>query len=418
MQRKVIKRLGVLLASVWVLVFLTQDWIAALTEQLPLSSAVVQASISTLLILVIFSLQAIWSVFKKGNLTDGLGQALDSLCIELKQWMHSSSLATSTLEERQSVYGLLSGHLQRVNAHTETAAVELMQQLDTMEAEIQGFSSLISQHSEETEYLASDSQEKSQANQATLDNVSQLIERQNQQMETNQSKVLAVLNKSKSLQGSLELIQKVTTQTSLLALNASIEAARAGDLGKGFAVVADEVRNLSRQSQQAAEQIEEETQQMLETIREQFKDELSDDHQFQEKEILRQVANQMEQLGKGYQQLLEQHTQLISEMHATSGRFSDQVIRALSSIQFQDITRQQIDQVVHGLEILSINDQALVRLLEKSQSTNTEELQIDLEAFKSQYVTQDQRLTHSIRLETNNTRTQPETYSSPAIELF
>lgn len=61
--------------------------------------------------------------------------------------------------------------------------------------------------------------------------------------------------KSNNITEIISLITKISDKTNLLALNASIEAARAGDAGKGFSVVADEVRNLSKQTQEAVTNI-------------------------------------------------------------------------------------------------------------------------------------------------------------------
>ncbi|MCS3415733.1 methyl-accepting chemotaxis protein [Pseudomonas sp. BIGb0450] len=131
------------------------------------------------------------------------------------------------------------------------------EQVATAMNEMLATSQEVARHAEQASLAAAEAdQQAGQGDQVVAEAITQ-IEQLAQEMLRSSQAMQGLQQESRKIGSVLEVIKSVSEQTNLLALNAAIEAARAGEAGRGFAVVADEVRSLAQRTQQSAEEIEE-----------------------------------------------------------------------------------------------------------------------------------------------------------------
>ena len=232
---------------------------------------------------------------------------------------------------------------------TEGAVLAILADLRKVDAAVGNLVNLIMHSGADSNSITRSSNDRTEANRRFIKDMETYVANRREEVEANRRQFTEITRQIDSFAGTLGAIEGIAAQTNLLALNATIEAARAGEAGRGCAVVANEVRQLSHQTAAAADQVRGGLGQMQGMIRRFVVERVNSEHATHEAEKLESFGHELVATVIDYDKMTSHLLATIATADGQSRILAARIADVIAGLQFQDIMRQQMEQVTDTL---------------------------------------------------------------------
>jgi methyl-accepting chemotaxis protein len=312
---------------------------------------------------------------------------------------------------------VLHGQIGDSLAESEREVVKVIEQIGILNAQASEKRAHISQSIQSGKALTESTHQRVESNREVIAALEMQLREQNAEMHSNFERIEGLAGEVRALTSLIKVISSIAQQTSLLALNAEIEAARAGSAGRGFGVVAIEVRKLSVLSTKAATDIAAKINSTCRRVDIEMANSKLSLEQYEANTGMHNLIVGLSEMQQEFSKNGELLLGVISEVDASYAESIDRLSEALGHIQFQDVMRQRMEHVQDALVEMG---EHLMELNAKPETPGWDGLlertfQSILDAHLDQYRMASQTVTHMAVAGGGNTHIED---SRPAIELF
>ena len=244
---------------------------------------------------------------------------------------------------------VLHGQIGDALAESEREVIQVIEEIGALTANVDEKRAHIARSVQSGRALTESTKERVARNKEVVAALEMQLAERTEEMRSNFVRIEGLASEVRSLTPLIKVMTSIAQQTSLLALNAEIEASRAGNAGRGFSVVANEVRKLSVSATAAAAEIA----RKINATWKKVGDELADARRTLEQ---RQADNGMQVLVVGLGEMQTEFSRnselLLDVIAGVDANYQDCIHRlstALGHIQFQDVMRQRMEHVQEAL---------------------------------------------------------------------